>query len=97
IEILAGLVNSEIEKDNEGPAHPMAKNNKLPNAEDLMTDIESIKLKLNHEETSLDEKNALKDKLRFVQNRVSWLKHQEHKNQLQEEIDAIWKKLLQQV
>jgi MoxR-like ATPase len=96
IEILAGLVNSEIEKDEEGPAHPRAKANQLPSAEDLMNDIEHIKQKLNDENTELDEKNALKDKLRFVQNRVSWLKHQEHKNQLQEEIDAIWKMLLQE-
>lgn len=97
IEILAGLVNSIIEKDEEGPAHPMAKANKLPSANELMKDIELIKQKLNDENTALDEKNALKDKLRFVQNRVSWLKHQEHKTQLQEEIDLIWKKLLQEL
>ncbi len=96
IEILAGLVNTEIEKDQEGPAHPRAKESKLPSAEDLKADIDQILAKIEDENTALDQKNALKDKLRYVQNRVSWLKHPEHKAQLQEEIDIIWKKLLQE-
>ncbi|MBI1182726.1 AAA domain-containing protein [bacterium] len=97
IEILAGMVQSVIEKDSDGPAHPRAKAQQLPSAEELLHDIELIKKKLTESQTGYDEKNALKDKLRFIQNRVSWLHNEVHREQLQHELENLWKQLLQEV
>lgn len=97
IEILAGVIDSIIEKDDLPGAHPQALFNKIPKAEELMKEVNLLKTKWEEETLSFEEQNVIKDKLRYVQTRASWIKNQEHKQHLTTEIETLWHKILQAV
>jgi MoxR-like ATPase len=94
IELINGMVNSVIEKEDKGPVHPRAMNSKAPDAEELIKEIESLHGRWDNESTDLEERNIIKDKLRYLQNRSQWISHPEHKSHLQEHIDSLWQKML---
>lgn len=95
IEILAGMIDHIIEKEHNPAAHPQALFNKAPNAEDLIKEIELLKTKWHAASLSFEEQNIIKDKLRYVQTRSSWIKSNEHQQYIQTEIEALWQSILQ--
>jgi MoxR-like ATPase len=97
IEILAGIIDTLIEKDEATDAHPQALFNKVPNPEDLMKEINVLKDKWGGGNLSFEEQNVIKDKLRYVQTRVGWIKNPEHKQHLMAEIETLWQGILQTV
>lgn len=97
IEILAGIVDSIIEKGNEPLAHPQAMFNKAPKAEELIKEVETLAGKWDSGNLSFEEQNVMKDKLRYVQNRCNWIKNNEHKQHIQTKIEGLWQKMLQTV
>lgn len=97
MEILAGIVDAIIEKDTAPAAHPQAMYNKMPNAEELMKEVTLLSQKWNGETLSFEEQNVVKDKLRYVQTRCSWIKNNEHKQHIQTEIEKLWQQMLQTI
>jgi MoxR-like ATPase len=97
IEILAGIIDSIIEKDPSPQAHPQALYNKTPNAEELAKEIKLLKGKWEQGGLSFEEQNIVKDKLRYLQTRSSWIKSQEHKQHIQSEIEVLWHNILQTI
>jgi MoxR-like ATPase len=95
IEILAGLIDSIIEKDHTPGAHPQALFNKVPNAEELIKEVQLLKNKWQTTTLSFEEQNIIKDKLRYVQTRTGWIKNDEHQQYIQTEIEALWQSILQ--
>lgn len=95
IEILSGMIDSVIEKELTTEAHPRAMADKRPNAEELMRDIAQLKAKWQGGEPSFEEQNAIKDKLRFLQSRSQWINEPIQKEHIQQEIEALWKEMLQ--
>lgn len=94
IEILAGLIDTVIENDESEKSHPQAHYNKIPDPEDLIKEVNSLTQKWENENLSFEEQNVIKDKLRYVQTRCSWIKNKEHKTHIIEEIESLWKKML---
>ncbi|MEJ1241943.1 AAA family ATPase [Chryseolinea sp. T2] len=94
IEILAGIIDSIIERDEEPNAHPQARYNKVPNAEELMKEVQMLGARWESSNLSFEERNIVKDKLRYVQTRCNWVAKNEHKDHIQNEIDQLWKKML---
>ncbi|WP_430409010.1 AAA family ATPase [Kordia sp.] len=95
IETLQGTVNALIEKEETTErSHPQAFFNKAPNPEELMSEVSNLKLKLSSEGLSLQELNVIKDKLRYLQNRTDWIKDQQKKQYINNEIDQLWKEIL---
>lgn len=97
IEILAGVIDTVIEKDEAEGVHPQALYNRIPNSEELMKEVHLLTNQWNNENLSFEEQNVIKDKLRFIQTRVGWIKNQEHKQHLTSEIESLWHKMLQAV
>jgi MoxR-like ATPase len=97
IEILEGIINQIIEKDDAGNAHPQALFNKAPNAEEVMKEVQYLASKWQDDSLSFEEQNVIKDKLRYVQTRCDWVKNNEQKQYIQKEIEALWQKILQTV
>jgi MoxR-like ATPase len=97
IEILAGIIDNVIEKDNSTQSHPQAMFNKVPNAEELMKEVQSLKDKWEGGNLSFEEQNMIKDKLRYLQNRCNWIKNNEHKQHIQTAIEALWQSMLQTI
>ena len=94
IEILAGIIDNIIEKENNSQAHPQAMFNKVPNAEELIKEVHLLKGKWETNTLSFEEKNSIKDKLRYVQTRSSWIKNGQHQQHIQSEIDSLWQSIL---
>jgi MoxR-like ATPase len=97
VEILAGIIDNIIEKDRHPDSHPQALFNKVPNAEELMREVELLKNKWQENTLSFEEQNTIKDKLRYVQTRSSWIRNYEHQQHIQTEIEALWQSILQTV
>ncbi|HAA14342.1 MAG TPA: ATPase [Cytophagales bacterium] len=95
IEILAGMVNQVLEKEDSPLAHPQALKNHVPDAEGLLQEVKKL-TNIWSGGPSLQEQNALKDKLRYVQSRSEWVPNGEQKTDLQTEIDTLWNRMLQQ-
>lgn len=97
IEILEGIINRTIEKDNHPKSHPQALQNKAPNPEEVMKDVKILVDKWNLGNLSFEEQNVIKDKLRYLQTRCDWIRNPEQKQYIQNEIESLWQKILQAV
>jgi len=97
IEILAGIIDNIIEKENSTQAHPQALFNKSPNAEELVKEVAILKAKWQSDGLSFEEQNIIKDKLRYIQTRCNWIKNSEHKQHIQSEIETLWQNMLQTI
>jgi MoxR-like ATPase len=94
IEILAGIVDQIIDKESNAKAHPQAMFNKVPNAEELVKEVEGLQAKWTAGKLSFEEQNVIKDKLRYVQTRCNWIKNEEHKTHIVTQIEQLWKQIL---
>lgn len=97
IEILAGIIDTVIGKENAPDAHPQAMFNKTPNAEELIREVNLLASKWESGSLSFEEQNVVKDKLRYVQTRCNWIRNNEHKQHIQAEIESLWQKMLQTI
>ncbi|WP_144283590.1 AAA family ATPase [Chryseobacterium echinoideorum] len=97
IEILEGIINRTIEKDDHPKSHPQALQNKTPNPEDVMKDVKILVDKWNEGSLSFEEQNVIKDKLRYLQTRCDWIRNPEQKQYIQQQIESLWQKILQTV
>jgi MoxR-like ATPase len=97
IEILEGIINNIIEKDESEKIHPQALYNKIPNAEEVMKEVLYLSDKWQDESLSFEEQNVIKDKLRYVQTRCDWIKNPEQKQHLQQEIEKLWQQILKTI
>ena len=97
IDILSGMVNTIIENDTDDKKHPQATSQQNPDAEQLLLEIENLFEKWNNTDTSMEERNVIKDKLRYVQARSKWTQNSEHKNLLQDKVNELWKVMLETV
>ncbi len=97
IEILAGIIDTIIEKDTSAQAHPQAMFNKTPNAEELIKEVNLLSDKWQSGNLSFEEQNVIKDKLRYVQTRCNWIKNNEHRQHIQTQIEGLWQSMLQTI
>lgn len=97
IEILEGIINQTIEKDDSDGQHPQALYNKVPNPEEVMKEMQHLTERWQDESLSFEEQNVIKDKLRYLQSRCDWINNKEQKQYIQKEIEALWQKILQTV
>lgn len=97
IEILEGIINRTIEKDENPKSHPQALQNKIPNPEEVMKDVKILVEKWNSGSLTFEEQNVIKDKLRYLQTRCDWIRNPEQKQYIQTEIENLWQKILQTV
>jgi MoxR-like ATPase len=97
IEILSGIIDVVIEKDNNLLSHPQALFNKTPNAEELIKEVDHLTQKWVGGKLTFEEQNVIKDKLRYVQSRCNWIKNNEHKQFIQTQIEALWEKMFQTI
>lgn len=95
IDLLSGMINTIIENDPEEKKHTQAKVSQKPNAEQLLKEIEELTSKWNDHQTSMEEKNVIKDKLRYVQAQSKWIVKAEHKSIIQDKVDTLWKTMLE--
>jgi len=59
-----------------------------------MKEIKLLKDKWESEGLTFEEKNVIKDKLRYVQTRSRWVSNIEQKGHLEQEINGLWQAML---
>lgn len=96
IETLQAMIEGVIGKEPIPDSHPQAFQNALPDAEVLMQEIISLTERWEQSTENWEEKNLIKDQLRFLQNRNNWLQSEEKRGYIQQNIDALWQKILAQ-
>ncbi|NBB28023.1 AAA domain-containing protein [Cellulophaga sp. BC115SP] len=96
IETLQAMIEGVIGKEPIPDSHPQAFQNALPDAEVLMQEIISLTERWKQSAENWEEKNLIKDQLRFLQNRNNWLQSEEKRRYIQQNIDALWQKILAQ-
>ena len=97
IEILEGIINNVIEKEEMIAAHPQALFNKVPHADEVMKEVQLLSAKWAEPGLSFEEQNVVKDKLRYVQTRCDWIRNADQKQYVQKEIDALWQQMLKTI
>jgi len=95
IELLEGLVNNVICDAPQEQAHPQALRDKVPVPDELMKEVRLLAGKWQQETLSFEERNVIKDKLRYVQSRCGWISNEEQRRFVMDEIDALWQTMLQ--
>lgn len=95
IEVLESMINTVIEKDTNTATHPQAAFNKTPNPEEIIKDVQLLTARWKEDALSFEEKNIVKDKLRYLQTRCDWIKNGEQKQYIQQEIETLWQTILQ--
>ena len=71
--------------------------NKSPDPEEVIKEVHYLAERWQDTSLSFEEKNVIKDKLRYVQTRCDWVHNKEQKQYIQNEIEALWQKILQTI
>jgi MoxR-like ATPase len=96
IDIIAGIINTVIEADaNKAEQHPRASANAAPNADVIYKEVVSMTEKWDNSTVSMSERAIIKDRLRFLNNRCTWISNATQRRFVQEPIDALWQKIIQ--
>ena len=95
IEVIAGIVNAVIEADTNTEAqHPRAKQDSLPDADEIYKEVKQLKEKWEGTEIPLSERAIIKDRLRYLNGRCDWIKNEEQRTYVQEPINELWQKII---
>ena len=97
VELLAGIIDNIIEKDDSPAQHHQALANRAPNAEELMRDINLLNGQWESDSLSFSEQTVIKDKLRYIQTRSNWISNPEHKQHINNQIEILWQKILKKL
>lgn len=95
-EVIASIVNSVIEKDNEPGIHPRALVNAAPDADHIYQEIAAMTSQWEDPDLPLSERTVIKDRLRFLNGRSQWIVNETQREYVQQPITALWKKILHQ-
>jgi len=94
-EVIASIVNAVVEADvTPDKQHPRASIKNLPNADEILAEVESLVKQWNAEETTMAEKTVIKDRLRYLNGRCEWISNEEQRKYVQQPIDELWQKIL---
>ena len=95
IEVIAGIVNAVIEADTNTEAqHPRAKQDSLPDADEIYKEVKQLEEKWEGTEIPLSERAIIKDRLRYLNGRCDWIKNEEQRTYVQEPINELWQKII---
>ena len=96
IDIIAGIINTIVEADaNKAEQHPRASANAAPNADIIYKEVVGMTEKWENVAISMSERAIIKDRLRFLNNRCTWISNETQRRFVQEPIDALWQKIIQ--
>ncbi|MBX0290706.1 AAA family ATPase [Hymenobacter sp. HSC-4F20] len=94
-EVIAGIVDAVVAADEEPGRHPRAAGSTLPDADALLQEVTALGIQWDQPETSLAERTAIKDQLRYLNGRCQWIGSEVQRAYVQQPLDALWQKVLQ--
>jgi MoxR-like ATPase len=94
-EVIAAIVKNVIEGDAKKPdAHPRAFAETVPNADAIFKEVTALDAAWTNAETLMSERSIIKDRLRQLTGRATWISNETQRAYIQTPIDALWQKIL---
>lgn len=95
IAVIEGMVNRVVASDPvKTQQHPRASRQSMPDPEELMQDIRKLSARWEHPDTTLPDRAAIKDQLRFINNRAAWITNAVSRDTILQHINTLWQKIL---
>lgn len=94
-EIIGGIVDAVVKADQAPGQHPRAAGPDAPDADAILREVQLLTTQWDAPETTLPERTAIKDQLRYLHGRTQWLTQEVQRQYVQEPLDALWQKVLQ--
>ena len=94
-EVVGGIVDAVVHADKQPAQHPRAAGHDAPDADALLREVGTLTAQWDLPETSLAERTAIKDQLRYLHGRTQWLTNEVQRGYVQKPLDALWQKVLQ--
>ena len=94
-EVIASIVKSVIEAGGEtADAHPRAFAETAPNADAIFKEVTTLAENWQNADISMSERAIIKDRLRQLTGRATWISNETQRAYIQKPIDALWQKIL---
>lgn len=94
-EIISNIVNTIAgTEDNAVDAHPRASLSTLPNADEILGEVEKLSQQWQEPETSMADRSLIKDRLTHLNSRCDWIGNEEQRKFVLKPIDELWKKIM---
>ena len=95
IAVIEGMVNRVVDTDPvKTQQHPRASRQSMPDPEELMHDIQKLSARWDHPDTTFPDRAAIKDQLRFINNRAAWITNAVSRDTILQHINTLWQKIL---
>jgi MoxR-like ATPase len=96
IELITGMVNTALEAGADEPdQHPRATARTGPDADALYREVTALSTRWDLPDLPASERSIIKDRLRYLNGRTSWIANDTQRAYVQQPIEALWKKVLQ--
>jgi MoxR-like ATPase len=96
IEIIAGIVNTAIQKATaHAQEHPRANVNSLPDADAIYQEVQQMTQQWEETDTTNAARAQIKDRLRYLNDRCEWISNDTQRNFVLQPIEALWQKIMQ--
>ncbi|KAA2245566.1 AAA domain-containing protein [Chitinophaga agrisoli] len=95
-EIIAGIVNTVVEADEErADNHPRSRVNSTPDADEIYKEVMALTAQWDQPETARADRSAIKDRLRYLNGRCEWISNDTQRQYVLQPIDQLWQKIMQ--
>jgi MoxR-like ATPase len=95
IQILEGIISEAITINMDDSNHAQADKNSLPDPEEILSAVETLKLKLESADIKASDKVIVKDHLRYLDGRSEWIGNETKREFVQKPINELWEKIIQ--
>ena len=93
-EVIAAIVNNLVEKDDSPQQHPRATEKNLPDADEILKEVEELTNKWQQSELNLADRTIIKDRLRYLNGQCEWIANATQRAYVKKPIDALWQMIL---
>jgi MoxR-like ATPase len=94
-EVIAGIVNAVVEADPSEAKHPRALQGRLPDADELLSEVRNLRAQWERPETGYADRAVIRDRLRHLGARSEWISNALQREAVQQAVEAFWKLIAQ--
>lgn len=94
-EVIASIVNNLVEKDDAPQQHPRATEKNLPDADEILKEVEKLTAQWQQPDLKLADRTIIKDRLRYLNGQCEWIANETQRTFVKKPIDALWQLIIQ--
>lgn len=94
-EVITSIVNNLVEKDDAPQQHPRATEKNLPDADEILKEVEKLTAQWQQPDLKLADRTIIKDRLRYLNGQCEWIANETQRTFVKKPIDALWQLIIQ--